>query len=233
MKNILLFSLVFLFLFGVVNAAQLNAPYDLTISCAGYNCNSMNVTILYPNSSVLIDNQQTTNKIYYANYTINPTIKGKYTYYFSDGTNSSYGTFEVTTTGNELDNSQALLYLLVEVVLIFLFLLAVYGGIKIPFENIRVNEDEVIKVNWKKYFKIFCWAGAYMIYLGIIFIAWNLIYAYAQWSSLGIFLHYIFKLSYILGYIVLVAIIILSLVNYIQDKKIESFIKRTGLPFNV
>lgn len=142
------------------------------------------------------------------------------------------GEFEVTRTGYELESPQAFLYFLILMVLIGLFVLALVGGSKLEFKNIRNNDDEIIKVNWKKYLKIFSLLSSYMLLLAIVFVVWNLIYAYSDWYALSTFFHYIFRLLYIFALPVLVGFIVIGLANVFTDKKINAFIKRTGLPYN-
>lgn len=228
-----IFIWLFVLVMGLTTAAQLNKPYDLAVSCSSFDCSKMNVTILYPNSSNFINNQPMTNNIYYANYTITPLVNGEYTYFYSDGTNSSKDTFIVTTTGNELNTSQIVLYVFVGFILLFLFFLSLYGGINLPYQNQRNTDDEVIQINYKKYLKIFCWGLSYMFFLAIIFVTYNLIYAYSQWDNLAIFFSYIYRLFFVMALPVFIGIILLGTINIINDKKIESFIKKTGLPYGI
>lgn len=230
-KIILSLWLLFLML-SLASAAQLYKPYDLAVSCSSFDCSKMNVTILYPNSSSFINNQPMTNNIYYANYTLTPSVNGEYIYFYSDGTNSSKSSFIVTTTGNELNTSQIILYVFTGAILLFLFLLSLYGGINLPYMNQRNNDEEVIQINYKKYLKIFCWGLSYMFFLAIIFMSYNLIYAYSQWENLAVFFGYIYRLFFIMALPVFIGIVLLGTINIINDKKIESFIKKTGLPYD-
>lgn len=103
-KNKLIFSLlslsIFIFLISFASASfQLNKNSELTLSCENFDCSAVNVTIYDPESVKIVDNAQTTDNSYYVNYTFVPNVSGEYNYFYSDGTNSSSGTFEVTPTG--------------------------------------------------------------------------------------------------------------------------------------
>lgn len=233
MKKIL-FLLVFLVMFSVLVSAgaTLNQNYDLKIPCDLYNCSNLNVTIAFPNSSLFIDNKIMTDNSYYANYTIKPPINGRYNYYYYDGGEVGDDYFITTSTGNELSTNQVLLYFFIGLFLTGLLILCIYGGSSLPFENTRsVSENEVIKVNWKKYLKIFCWTSAYMVLMALVFVAWNLTWAYSDWFAFSNFLHYIFRLLYLFFLPVLIGVIIMALINYVTDVKINKFIKKTGLPY--
>lgn len=209
-----------------------NQAYDLKVSCEGFTCSALNVTIAYPNQTTLIDNQEMTDNNYYANYSFTPNVNGEYNLYYWDGENISKDSLIVTPTGNVGNTSQMVLYLGVLVILLVFLFLCLWGGISLPFKNQRNKEDEVIKVNWRKYLKIFCWLLAYYFVLTIIFVGWNLIYAYAQWENLGLIFHFLYRLLLLFALPVLIATGIYALINYINDKKITKFIKRTGLPYN-
>jgi len=140
--------------------------------------------------------------------------------------------FEATRTGYSLDNPQMFLYFLIVIVLIGILILCLLGGSRTPMKNIKNSEDEVIKVNWGKYLKMFCWTSAYMILIAIVFVIWNLIYAYSNWYALSNFFHYLFRLLYLFAFPVLIGAIITAITNYLTDKKIVNFIKKTGLPYN-
>ena|SRR3990167_6100291 len=231
MNKLFTFLILSVFLLSFVSAAQSETNHNLVLSCSGFTCSAVNVTILYPNSSTAVNNQPMTNNVYYANYTLYLPIIGQYDYFYSDGTNSSKGSFYASKTGFELNTSQIILYVFIGLVLLFLFGLSVYGGLTLPFNNQRNSEDEVISVNWRKYLKVFCWATSYMLLIGIVFVAWNLIYAYAQWEGIGNFFQYIYKLLMALALPVFVSIWVMVIVNFINDKKIEKFIKRTGVGY--
>lgn len=104
-KKIISFSLfslfLFLFLVNFVSATyQINKPMEITISCNGLDCSNVNLTLFNPDSDVVVDDQQTTDNSYYANYTYTPNVLGNYTYYYTDGAVNGTSSFEVTPSGS-------------------------------------------------------------------------------------------------------------------------------------
>lgn len=95
----LLSLFIFLFVISFTSAFQLNQASQITVSCDNLNCSIVNISVYDSNSILIVDNQPMTSNSYYANYSITPVVLGTYNYYYSDGTNSSSGTFEVTPTG--------------------------------------------------------------------------------------------------------------------------------------
>lgn len=102
-KNKFLFSLlpIFLFLFFInfVSSAQINTEHQIIVSCSGFSCDSINISIYDPDSSLIVDNSPMTSNTYYANYSLIPNLNGNYSFFYSDGGNISNGSFEVTPSG--------------------------------------------------------------------------------------------------------------------------------------
>ncbi len=138
----------------------------------------------------------------------------------------------VSKKGYSLETSNIILYGLALLILFFFWSISVYGGMTLPFNNIRGSENQVISVNWRKYLKTFSWGIVYFTTLAIDWMIWNLLYAYAEWSALSNVFFYIFKLMYAFALPVLIGMVIFVIINYVNDKKISSFIKRTGLPYD-
>jgi hypothetical protein len=169
-------------------------------------------------------------KTFYATYSLTPKVNGQYTFYYSDGSNSSIGNFIVTTTGNEFNSSQAILFFFIDLLLIFFLLGSLYGALAIPFENDRsVKDGEIIRINWKKYLKIFLFGFAWMFLIAVVFVTWNLIYAYAQWGAIGKFFYYLYRLLMVLTMLIIPVGFVLSIVYYLNDRRINKGIKK-GVP---
>lgn len=232
MKKVLLIVFSCFLLLSLVSAgATFEQTYTLRVSCEGFTCADVNLTLVFPNSTLWIDNQEMTDNTYFASYDFKPPIRGNYDYYASDGENVTNDYVSVTSTGHDLNQAQAFLYFLITIVLLGLLVLCILGGSRIPMKNVRNEEGEVLKVNWNKYLKIFCWTSAYMVLMAVVFVTWNLIYAYSDWYALSKYFHYLFRLLYAFALPVLIGSIITTLINYISDKKIDKFIQKTGLPY--
>lgn len=137
-------------------AAILDQPYDLTVSCEGFTCSSLNITVLNPNSSILVNNKQMTDNTFYANYTLTPTANGEYIFYYTDGTNTSQGLFTTNPLGTDFSLSQAAILVFI---LAFLF-------ISLGFSIYGINKAD--KGEWQ----ILYICLSYVLLFSITFLLW-------------------------------------------------------------
>lgn len=231
MRLLYLFGVAIFFLMAMVSAAQVDVDYNVTVDCKGFTCSNVNITILNPNSTTLINNQPMISNGYYASYELTPSTNGVYTFFYSDGANSSSGTFIATPSGYSLSIGTSILYSIMLIFLVFIFCLTLYFGIKIQGENNRNVEGEIISINWRKYLKLFNFSICYASMTGILFVLWTLSWAFLEWQNLGTFFYYWFRLWFVAGMLIVPGIFIYGMVHYIQDKKIENFINKMGIPF--
>lgn len=232
MKKLFFITLLMILLISMVSAEGIqNQEYNLKLSCEGYTCSSINITIFYPDSTIFINNEQMEDNSYYANYSFTPTENGEYLYFYSDGTNSSEGILKVSPTGNDIDTAEGIIYFMVLVILFFLLSICTYGAFSIQGENVKNNDQEIIQVNWKKYLKIFCIAMAYTFFIMVIWFIWNLVYAYSDWYQLNNIFHLLFRILYAAIIPLVLVISVYSIAKFKDDKKINEFIKRMGIPY--
>lgn len=146
MKKIilLLVAVLLISLVGATDASYIFKQYDdvnLKVSCYDENnslCDSSalcNVTILYPNNSVLIDGGEMTYTANYFNYTLqrNETAyTGEYSCIVNcDGSYKGFSTFNflITPTGELMDTSDSIIYVGVIVLLLIFFGLCIFAFI--------------------------------------------------------------------------------------------------------
>lgn len=77
--------------------------------------------------------------------------------------------FEVTLIGEKATTSQSLVFFFVGFLSIVLFLLSLFGAIKIPFKNTRNQQGFVVNINDLKYVKIVLWFVTYILAIFITF----------------------------------------------------------------
>lgn len=188
MKNnrILISILLGIFLISCISAYSVALDFDMMIqeqntcfnipmSCD--NCTYMNITILFQNGTLIIENQAMTNlsSEYYYNYTFcNTTILGDYmiiTHYDEDGIYpySETNFFQVTTNGNPLPSGAViiffnLLFIIIISGLLYLLLYTIFHFIALDFDA----KDMII--NLSSYFAVFTIYILGMEYLGNQFI---------------------------------------------------------------
>lgn len=131
-----LFLILFLFLIPLISSENLveqGDTYYLKVQCIynGTFCPSgsyCNLTLFYPNSSILLNNEQMTNQFSFYNYSISSTNDlGVYqcSSVCCSGTycgSSTDCTFEVTTTGNKVSLSNSIIVIVFLIISTILFL---------------------------------------------------------------------------------------------------------------
>ena len=137
--------------------------------------------------------------------------------------------FDVTVTGKDFTTGQGILYIVFAVTSILLFVLVLYGALKIPFKNTKNEESEIININDLKYVKILCWVLSYLILMSIFGLLRGTSASYI--SEIGV--HrlfnwlYFFMLAFV--YPLIVSSLIFALIFFIQDKKWKKDLER-GIP---
>lgn len=153
---------------------------------------------------------------YYYNVQCNNTVLGGYA--------GEY--IYVTAQGVPYSTAHGLLYVSMFVLLIGLFIFIIFFMFSIDANNYTNGDGKVIAINWKKYLKIFLFAIAYVTFIAISYFAWNISYGILEFTEMENFFKFIFRTSFVLIYPMIVVIIIISVAQFIKDKKVEEFIKR-------
>ncbi len=150
---------------------------DIKIVCinAGFCTASAqcNVSIFSPTEKTILDGVQATQaaSLAFYNITLNSTQTeelGEYTVggFCKDGSVTQIVdfNFDITKTGTELSTSRAILHFVLLIGVLGVFLLTLWGAIILPMKNPRGGLDEIVAVDFLKYFK-----------LGLMFISYTLL----------------------------------------------------------
>lgn len=161
---ILIVIAIFITMLTIVQAEPFAEGSELTlkvycneINCTGAPCN---MTVSYPNSSVLIDQETASfqTAFYSYNFTI-PQVSGSYDYnLFCSATNTFSENFEVTPNGEDPTTAKAFLYLGLMAVLIFFIILIFWAHMQ--------DQNELARFWWFSFMWLPLWA--------LLFIAWNM-----------------------------------------------------------
>ena len=152
MKKILLILFVAIVFINVVSAEpsyifKQNEEVDLKVSCFKNDYSfcaittTCNLTIIFPNNDILIDNELMTNNVNYFNYTLSEGINsriGEYPVSVScEGTYNGFSTFtyEVTETGESAGNYRIAIY----IIIILAWLLFIIGAYKAEYTFIGLS----------------------------------------------------------------------------------------------
>lgn len=134
--------------------------------------------------------------------------------------------FYVTPNGDTMSTAKSVTYSLMLAIVILLFFGFAYGFTVTPFDNNRNQDQEVISINYKKYFKVFCFAMAYSCLSAIFFFAWNISWAFLNFGGIAnIFYFFYYLLS--LGLKIMILLIPLAVGLMIRnDKRIQKLLDR-------
>ncbi len=124
------------------------------------------ITVIHPNSSVIINNGTMTNNIQFYNFTLNEnqtSTIGTYTdfVYCSGSGINQIGSFthEITRSGKTLDEAESNLYPVVMFGALVLFLLSLFVAVRMPYKNPLIEDPRnptryVLMVTKSKYVKM-------------------------------------------------------------------------------
>lgn len=172
-KRIIIFGMIFLFLIMYSPEAEASSYIferdsspNIITSCVDNNktlCGGGTdcfITIIKPDSLVMVRNGSMTNNLNDYNYTLNSTqtdIIGTYSAFVScSGTTNAYTSFnyDITRSGKTSSTQESLLYMLVSFGVFVLFGLALLFSIKVPYKNPKDNEGNTIAITRTKYLKM-------------------------------------------------------------------------------
>lgn len=242
LKKITLFLFAFLLLSNVASALETSYIFeqdeivDLKVPCLDINdfpCTSSitcNITIQYPNSENLVNNEVMTYNPSYFNYSINDTLNLGYysTSVFCYGTNNGFShfQFEITPSGSVPTTSQGIMYAFLLVVGILLMVLCIYGAATMDDRNEFTLRGTLLKVNFNKYWKQGLYFLAYLCLIFIAFISWQ-ISAKFLWHD---FTTTIFYTTHLVLWIALlplfIVFVIISLIKWMADLELMNLAKR-------
>lgn len=233
MKNLFILMFVFILVMGFASAVIDTLPsYVKLNTCANLiqveNVSSQQITtIVKPDEIVYIYSLMEKNGSFF-NYTFcDNDISGGYTVngINSDGVVWAYDYF-VNAQGKEYTDMHGIIYAILLFVLFAVFLLSLYGALSIPFNNTRSSEGAVISINYFKYLKIFLFMVAYVCFLGITYISWNLSFGVLEYTEMANLFYFLFRLLYVGLLVLFPVIVIISFIGFLKDKGIERLVER-------
>lgn len=228
-RRIVLVLLFALFLFPLASAYQKEIPLNVIVGCDKINCSlAWNITILNPNSSILINNQVMSVGDYYANYSLTPVTTGTYFVFLSDttGINNYDTSFDVTYAGEQLTTSQGILYGSLYLVLV-LFIIAVLLIMNLlPDENTKSNTGEILSISYLKYLRGTLWMVEWVMLIALLYLSSNLAFAYLSETLFATIFLTLFRVCFSLTPIVVILWVVWLIAKIIQDKEIKSMLSR-------
>jgi len=201
------------------------------------NCTYNNISgLTLPNSTSILNNVQMTKSNTIFNYSFCQTdLIGSYVVSgFGDingiPTSWSY-TFDINPIGKTYSTAQSITYFILFALSILIFVFALYFGFMMDGKNEVDNEGNILKVNYYKYAKWGLYVIAYLSSMAINFFAWNISYAFLYFDSMSNIFSLFWRAQVVLTLPIALFSIILGLYSYINDRRINEYIKR-GIAIN-
>lgn len=214
-------------LIGSVNAiAIIDEIYNISVSCDGLDCSNLNITVLYPNSTIFINEKQMIDNTAYATYNVTPTVFGDYQYYLYDGTNFSSGSFMASGSGYELTTASSVVYLGLFIMSIFLFAVTLMGINLLPSANKRNEQGKIMQISYLKYLRGSLWLVGWALFVGILFLASNLSFSYLGEELFAQFFFVVFRITLGITPIIIIVWMAWFYAKFVQDREFQKLIKR-------
>jgi len=243
MKHKLIFALVFLMIVIPLFSAQIykqNTAINISVPCRFNNtqCSTdaiCNVTVFDNEEVKLIANRSVTaSASSFIIVELNETQTANFGVYRIDMFCSQNGIldspsieFEITPTGEELSEAQGMIYLVMLLAGFIIFGLSLWGAIKIPFKDVRDEEDsQILSVNGLKPVKVILGFFAYLSLLFLSTIVHDIAKSYLFLSAVQGFFRFIHMILLGLVYPLFILTIIVAIKIFVTDKKNQDLINK-------
>ena len=213
-----------------------NGVLDLKIQCIinGTYCSGSGVcyaNILYPNSSLFIDNILMTNQLSYHNSTLPaPSELGEYKCSATCCDGGLCGTnacdFLITPSGNISTSGEAVTYIVLILVVLFFFVLCLIGAIKIKGGNEYDIGGNLMSITYGKYLKMgLFWFSIVLLWVSL-YLGWEVSNKVLMFGFVGDVFHTAFLILTWLIAPSFIAFTILAIVQWTADMKLWEMAER-------
>lgn len=239
MKRILTFCFMAMFLISLTNATncdssgfrgtfQESTEFSVGVSCP--TCTYINWTITSPSGTITEQQAQVQGLYFY--YEFNATESEEVGTYFMDGL-SNLDTpvgicFEVTKSGEDLDTSEAIIYILLTLSVLGLFLLSLYFTIAVPYSNKIDDAGAVIKVTKTKYIKLALILLSYVLFVWVLNVLVGVSDNFVNLTMYYGFISFLFDMLNNIALPFSIFILILMFFEIIRDANIMKAISKFG-----
>jgi len=206
-----------------------NSNSSLIISCIGDDdlpCGTGTdcyITVLNPDSNIILTNGSMTNNLNYYNYTLNSTQteeQGIYSSFVTCNGSTSASTsftFLITRSGKVLNTWESILYLGLTTFAFIIFLLALFVAIKTPYQNERDGEGNIMKITKTKYWKMAFMMITYGLFIWFINMLLGLSNNFTDLNMFYGFTNMLFNILINLMYPLFVILFLASIFEIVRD----------------
>ena len=210
---------------------------NLSFSYTSNNASSCNITTANTPYGVITINQQSTKIGQTFNNTINGgnfSQIGNYCFNVecSDDGQIATGSIcrDITYLGKQLNGARAGLYIGFLTLLILIFFLNFYGMGFLPQSNPRNEEGKIMSISYLKYFRNVLWMTGYFLFIGIMYIASNLAFAFLEEELIAKTLFVIFRVSFMIAPVIVIVWIVYIFASMFHDKQFQNMLNRGIFP---
>lgn len=196
------------------------------------NTTSANIsTISYPNTTIAVSDKAMTQNGKTFNYTFCSTNSlGEYIYDYFDAEGNVYvNSFTITPNGTEITTAKGIIYIVFILASLFVFVIVLYGAVKLPYYDTRDNDGYVIGINDLKYVKVFLIAMSYILFLFIIGLLRGITAFYVYEVGVYKFFNWIYWIMLSFLYPIIVCSFLFLIILFLQGKRMKKALER-GIP---
>lgn len=233
MKKLILFLLVGVFLISFASAQiqslgtfKLEQDINLIQTCD--NCTFNNITsVLYPNSTQTIGESEMTKTGTIYNFTLSSDRVTEIGTYIVNGFGDLDGidtvwsyTFKITPNGQDFTTGKAISYIGFIVILLFTFLLTIWGASQVRWKHLRSDEGKILTINNFRYIRVFLFTMAYFE-LMFLFGLSNKFFREANIEGFTEFFNFIYQLFLNLMYPLMIFLMIVVFIIWINNRNLS------------
>jgi len=240
--NLLLLFVLGIFLISLVGAevnsyAPVKQDDCVTIKQTCASCTYVNLSVAYPNSTLVITNGGMTNEgggVWTYEF-CNTSVLGRYDVLGSgdlEAADTSFDIlwFDVTYIGKQLSEASAVMYIGFLALLVLVFFLNFIGMGFLPNRNQKDEEGRILSISYLKYFRNVLWMTGYFLFIAIIYVASNLAFAFMEEQFVANILFTIFKITFGAAPVIIILWLIWIFVSMFHDKQFQQMLNRGVFP---
>ena len=218
-----------------IGIAKQGDTIQLTQICS--NCTEVNLTqVQFPNKSLAIQGQfsMTGNGSNYNFTWSNTNTFGNYIY-TTCGDFNAINTcqnidFEITYSGLNFGTGQAILYIIFFVMILFTFIITLFGINMLPKSNQQDEEGRILTVTYLKYLRPVGWMFEYMLVVSMFYMTSNIAFAYLNEQLFAKVLFMLFVILFGFAPLIIVVWVAWIFVQMYHDKQFQEMLNRGIFP---
>jgi hypothetical protein len=200
---------------------------NTTLSCQFYLANSTGNVLVYQNTTYFLDGHWGIN-ILGGNFSYSEVYPFGIKCIDNSFGGATISYFDVTKTGRELTQPEAIIYIILTLGIFLIFALSFYIMLTIPYSNEANEKGAVIKITKAKYFKLLLIGVTYALFVWLLNILIGVSDNFVSLSLYYGFVSFLFTIFLNLTIPVFAVIFVIGLFEIIRDANIYQEIKRLG-----